>query len=141
MSNISSVSGYVPPAPAAKTQVDFNSAAYQPMTSGGQGVGDAIANSASAVVSFSEESLQKLGESFSAGVDSVQSAFSDAGEGIRDAVDSVGNSAVALYEDVAQMAENGWNSVQSAAHDSAAYVGLVDDDASASSGASTTTLV
>lgn len=49
MSHISSVSGDMPPAPAAKTQVDFNSAACQPVTSGGQGVGDAIADSASAV--------------------------------------------------------------------------------------------
>lgn len=127
MSNISSVSGYVPPAPTAKTNFETHSQAYGPVVTSIQGVGDAIVDGASAVVSFSGEGLQKLGESISAGVDSVESAFSDAGQEVSDAMDSLGNSAVGLYQEVAQMAESSWSSVKSAAHDAAAYGGLADE--------------
>ncbi len=138
MSNISSVSGFVPPSPVAKTNFETNSQAYGPVVASIQGIGDAIVDGASAVVHFSEEGLQKLGESISSGVDSVESVFSDAGQDVSDAVDSVENSAVDLYNEVAQMAENGWNSVKSAAHDAAAYVGLADDSAVGSSSTTTT---
>lgn len=139
MSNISSVSGYMPPAAAAKTNFETSSQAYGPVVDSGQGVGDAITEGASAVVSFSEEALQQLGDSLSVGVDSVGNAFSTAGQEVSDAVNSVENSAVGLYHEVAQMAENGWNSVKSAAHDAAAYVGLADGQAAGTS--STTTAV
>ena len=134
MSNINSVSGYVPPAPAAKTNFETNSQAYGPVVASVQGVGDAVVDAASAVVNFSAESLQKLGDSISAGVDSVENAFSDAGTDVSEAVDSVENSAVSLYNQVAQMAEDDWNSVKSAAHDAAAYVGLADESDSNTAG-------
>lgn len=137
MSNISSVSGYVPAAAPAKTNFDTNCQAYGPVIASIQGVGDALVDGASAVVSISEEGLQKLGDSISAGIESVESAFADAGQEVSEAVDSVENSAVGLYNEVAQMAESGWSSVKSAAHDAAAYVGLADDAAEAGSSSTT----
>jgi phage-related protein len=129
MSNISPVSGYVPPAPATKTNFETNSRSYGPVVASIQGVGDAIVDGASAIVNFSEEGIQKLGDSISSGVDSVEETFSNAGQEVSDAVASVENSAVDLYHEVADMAENSWNSIKAAAHDAAAYVGLVDDKA------------
>jgi len=137
MSSINSVSGYVPPAPAAKTNFETNSQAYGPVAASIVGVGDAIVDGASALVSISEEGLQKLGDSIGSGVDSIENAFSEAGQEVSDAATSVENSAVNLYHEVAQMAENGWNSVKSAAHDAAAYVGLADSN-TATAAASTT---
>lgn len=134
MSSINSVSGYVPPAPAAKTNFETNSQAYGPVVASVQGVGDAVVDGASAVVNFSAESLQKLGDSISAGVDSVESALADAGTEISEAVDSVESSAVSLYNEVAQMAEDSWNSVKATAQDAAAYVGLADDTDSNTAG-------
>ena len=115
MSNISSVSGYVPSAAPAKTNFDTNCQAYGPVIASIQGVGDALVDGASAVVSISQEGLQMLGDSISAGIESVESAFADAGQEVSEAVDSVENSAVGLYNEVAQMAESGWSSVKSAA--------------------------
>lgn len=127
MSSINSVSGYVPSAPVAKTNFETNSQAYGPVVASVQGVGDAVVDAASAVVNFSAESLQMLGDSIGAGVDSVESAFEEAGNEVSEAVESVENSALSLYNDVAQMAEDSWNSVKAAAQDAAAYIGLVDD--------------
>jgi hypothetical protein len=140
MSNISSVSGYVPATPAVKSNFETNNQAFGAVASGSQGAGDVAVDAPSAVVNISDEGFQKLGDSVNAGGGSVELASSNAGQGTGDAVDSVDSSSVSLYQEVSQMAQSGWSSVKSAAHDTAAYVGLVDDNASASSSASTTSL-
>jgi hypothetical protein len=141
MSNIGSVSGYVPATPPVKSNFETNNQAFGAVASGSLGAGDVAVDAPSAVVNISEEGFQKLGESANPVGAPSELASANVGQGLGESIDSVDSSSVSLYQEVSQMAQSGWNSVKSAAHDTAAYVGLVDDSASASSSASTTSLV
>ncbi|APW43266.1 hypothetical protein [Rhodoferax saidenbachensis] len=116
MSNIGSVSSYVsslvsPP----QTHYDVNNAAYGPVVAGVVGVAEAAADSVSAVVSFSAESLGKLGDVAESGLHSVSDVFGDVADAVGDAVDSAENSVVSLYNEVAGMAEDTFDAVGDAA--------------------------
>lgn len=119
MSSLSSISSlgssaYVAPAKSAQAY-DVNAAAYGPVTAGLMGAATAVGDSVSSVVSFSAESLEKLGESAKEGfdtvTDSIGEAVSDTGTAIGHAVDSV-ESAVASVAD----------GIGNAASSAAAYV-------------------
>lgn len=116
MSNIGSVSSYVSSlASMPKTNYDVNSAAYGPVVAGVVGAAEAAADSVSAVVSFSAESLEKLGDVAESGLQSVTDVFGDVADAVGDAVDSVENGVVSLYNEVADMAEDTFDAVGDAA--------------------------
>lgn len=116
MGNIGSVSSYVSSlASAPQTNYDVNCKAYGPVVAGAVGVAEAAADSVSAVVSFSAESLEKLGDVAESGLQSVTEVLGDVADAVGDAVDSAENSVVSLYNEVAEMAEDGLDAVGDAA--------------------------
>ncbi|MBI3531361.1 MAG: hypothetical protein HY068_02575 [Burkholderiales bacterium] len=110
MSSINSISSYVQPLASAKACQDdytINAGLYGPVVASAIGVANAAADSASAICSFSAESLGKLGDMADAGYDAVGTALSDTGNAVESAFDSVTNGFTQLYSDVAAMANDG----------------------------------
>lgn len=110
VSSINSISSYVQPLASAKACQDdytINAGLYGPVVASAIGVANAAADSASAICSFSAESLGKLGDMADAGYDAVGTALSDTGNAVESAFDSVTNGFTQLYSDVAAMANDG----------------------------------
>lgn len=135
MSNIGPISSFAQPVAAVKSNYETNVKAYGPVVAGVEGVADAVVDAGSAVVSFSAEGLEKLGDVAMSGLQSVSDAFDDVADSVGSAIDSAENSVVDLYHEVAGMAHDGVNAVEdaasnvvdslkSAAHSAAQYVGL-----------------
>jgi len=74
---------------AGLSPYEINTKAYGPVVASAIGVVDGASEAASAVYNFSAESLQKLSDSISGGVDSVTSTFSDAATAVSNGVESV----------------------------------------------------
>jgi hypothetical protein len=72
-------------------------------------------DAASAVCTFSEESLGLLGDAADSGVQAVADAVDDAGEWITETVNSATRGAVSLYKDIANLADSGVDAVSDAA--------------------------
>jgi len=66
---------------------------------------------ASAVCTFSTESLDRLGDALASGYDAVEDAVGDSAEWVGDALDSATSGAVSLYNEIAGMAGNGVEAV------------------------------
>lgn len=135
MSNIGSIPSFTQPPAAVKANYETNVKAYGPVVAGVEGVADAVVDAGSAVVSFSAEGLEKLGDVAQSGLQSVSDALDDVASSVSGAIDSAEQSVVGLYNEVADMAHHGVDKVEdaassvvdglkSAAQTAAKYVGL-----------------
>jgi len=96
MSSISSISGTYPAAysrPAVEGSYETNARAFGPMVASAIGAAEAGTTAASAIVSFSSESLHQLGDAIESGYDAVKNGVGSMASGIsqlaHDGVDAV----------------------------------------------------
>lgn len=112
MSSISSIPAYVVPPALSKAcachdDYTINSGLYGPVVANVIGAANAAADSVSAIVSFSAEGLEKLGDIAEAGYDAVGTALGDTGDAVGTTLGSVTSGITRLYTDVAAMANEG----------------------------------
>lgn len=109
MSSISSISGnnpaqYVRSATGvtpAEGDYEANARMYGAMTASAIGAADAVGSAASSVVSFSSESLQKLGDAIESGYDAVKSGISSVTDSIGTLAQEGADTIEAAYDEVA----------------------------------------
>lgn len=114
MSSINSISSYLAPLASSKACPDdysINAGLYGPVVASAIGVANAAADSASAIVSFSAEGLEKLSDMAESGYAAVGTALSDAGDTVGTAIGSVTDGITQLYTDVAAMASEGMDAL------------------------------
>lgn len=111
MSNIGSVTSYVPSVTAIKaSQPNFG-----PVVTGVEDIAEAVGDTVSAVCSFSAASLGKLSDATEAGCETIGNALVEVGQMVGNAIDSAEDGAAQLYNEVAQMTEDGVDALGDAA--------------------------
>lgn len=112
LNSISSVGGaaYSAPVKPAQGAYDANAAAYGPATASLIGAATAVGDSVGTVVSFSAESLEKLGEAAKSGLNAVTGAIGEAatetGTAVGNAVDSVENAVSSVADGIGNAASS-----------------------------------
>lgn len=114
MSRIDSVNAYRPEVGLQKMNAGKRAEETSQVCNTVAGVSGAAGvpeSAASAVCSFSEESLERLSKALESGYETVESAIEDSAEWIGDTLESAADGAVSLYTEVAEMAEDGVDAV------------------------------
>jgi phage-related protein len=119
VSNISSVTSYMPSSTALKPVQSNYDTLSQAADSVGTSIADDVSNGASAVVSFSAESLSKLSQLATEGYNAVSGAIGDMGTAISDTATSAQNGLSSLYTDVSDMVSKGETAISDAASSAA----------------------